>query len=75
MSPPQPFDIFPIQSLSRQSEFAVHHLFKVRKWAIAGEDNLSDVQAGMMLAASTKGCCAFPNDFAGQVPTRVFSTI
>jgi hypothetical protein len=75
MSPPHPFDSFPIQSLSRQAEFPVQRLFKRREWAIAGEDNLSHVQARMMLAARTERRRTFLDNVVDQVSSKVFFTL
>ena len=75
MSPPHPFDSFPIQSLSRQAEFPVQRLFKRREWAIAGEDNLSHVQAGMMFKTGTKRHRTFLDNVVHQVSTKVSFTL
>ena len=75
MRPPQPFDRFPIQSLSRQAEFAVQRLFKRRERTVAGEDNLSHVQARMMLVARTKRDRSFLDNVVDQVSTKVFFTL
>jgi hypothetical protein len=75
MSPTQSFESCPIQSLSRQAEFAVQRLFKRREWAIAGEDNLSHVQARMTLAARTKRRRTFLDNVVGQFSTRISFTL
>jgi hypothetical protein len=75
MRPPHPFDRFPIQSLSRQAEFPVQRLLKRREWAIAGKDDLSHVQARMMLAAGAKRCRTFLDNVVDQVSAKGFFTL
>jgi hypothetical protein len=75
MSPPHPFDSFPIQSLNRQSEFPGQRLFKHWEWAIAGEDNLSHIHARMMLAACTQRHRTFLNNVVDQFSTKDFFTL
>jgi hypothetical protein len=75
MSPTQSFESCPIQSLSRQAEFAVQRLFKRWEWAIAGEDNLCHVQARMLLAARTERRRTFLDNVIGQVSTKISLTL
>src|SRR5678810_550407 len=71
MSPPHPFDRFPVQSLSRQAELPVQRLFNRRKWAVAGKDNPRHSQVRMMLSACTKRRRTLFDNVASQVSIKI----